>query len=144
MMTRRPMTWGRWLEIVCGAVLPTVLLVPWIALILIGGVIDGAMFHFSWRDRGLWALYLMDLGAVASLWLLILFGPEQVMGRRVLGGFVFLAGIVGLSHGLRAIYQCGFSFPPDRWIFFRAAFIGPVVVGLRYLVTWLIKRVSRR
>ena len=142
-MSVQELTWRRWLELVAGAVLPTLFLVP--PMVLLGW--EGSRF------MGLFSLpvflALGGVGAVAALWLLILFGAEQVARHPRLSVSVVICGGIGLTMcGLTLLYLL---FTPQalaaparitlehiaraddrRWAF--TALLGTSIVGFRYWI----------
>ena len=125
-MKRLPMTWGRWAGLTFGAILPTVSITPWLlivvmyltlVLVFIFSPDPKAIFSGSLLGRilvgGLTGLLLsliivIGIGALVSLWWLILFGPEQINQRRGLRRFAILTILPGLVFG---------SFCTLHWFF---------------------------
>jgi len=94
------MTWGRWLELLFGVVVPIVTLVPWALEISFAaglGLFEGDLSVMNI----LWGLFYLlfgavPLGAVLSLGYLILTGVEPVFQRPVLRWPIVVVGILGL------------------------------------------------
>lgn len=152
-MSVQELNWKRWLELVMGAVLPTFFLVP--PMVLLGWE--------GWRFMGLFSLpvflALGGVGAVAALWLLILFGTEQVAQHPRLSASVVICGGIGLVMGGLTILYLLFTpkalAAPEsmtlghiaraddrRWAF--AALLGTSIVGFRYWVLLANAALERR
>ena len=128
-----PMTWGRWLEILVGALPPTVYVTP---LLLAAAT--------SRRVPLLWALYglTLPLLAIVSLWCVILFGPEQVNQRPAFRWFILVTGVAGLLEVFyfaavillksKSLFAGQYGYSPF-FCFLLLALVGPLLVGLRYL-----------
>lgn len=152
-MSIRELTWKRWLELVTGAVLPTVFLVP--PMIALGW----AGWHFMGAVSLPVFMAIGGIGAVASLWLLILVGTERVAQRPRLSAAVVMCGGLGLAMGgLTLLYLL---FAPQalaapemptleqiaraddrRWAF--VALLGSTWVGFRYWVLLANAALERR
>ncbi len=152
-MSVQEFNWKRWLELVTGAILPTLFLVPPMVLLAWEG----------WRFMGLFSLPVLlalgGIGAVAALWLLILCGTEQVAQRPRLSASVVICGGIGLAMGgLTLLYLL---FTPQalaahaavtleqiaraddrRWAF--VALLGSCAVGFRYWILLVNTALERR
>ena len=89
-MKLRTMAIGRLIELVFGAVLPTLFIVPFMGTMLFLGI-----GRFSMEAMPLLLLSSSVLGAVAILWVLILFGAEQVNRVPSLRIASILFGVLG-------------------------------------------------
>ncbi|MBI3615326.1 MAG: hypothetical protein HY211_02295 [Candidatus Omnitrophica bacterium] len=155
-MKLRPMTWGRWAELIFGALFPTVVLGPTAALgmfflvsalytvvmsILLG---HQALQALTWAQNvfGLVWLSVPGMGGIISLWLVVLFGPEQIHRHPILRRFVIstivLAEIAALLFlfGIGTFFNSPLANLKTTWI---AVFIliSSMAVGFRYLPSLL-------
>lgn len=168
-MKLRPMTLVRWVELIWGAFIPSILL-GFLSLIPISTLTDSFPWFFDgqnirwsgpWFFRG--QIAVAD-GGIIALWLLILFGPDQINQRPLLRWFAILTGVpflvmcigeitlligaffgirvfdllyplVQLAPGLLLAQLMGGSFTTGMMtvILVPVVWLGPVVVGLRYL-----------
>ncbi len=143
----RPLGLVRIIELLIGAVLPTVFVVPFLVTVVVLGIVYS-------RYAGLGVLIsLIGIGAVYSMWMVILFGPEQVKRDLGLRRFVLLTGIPGLLLCCYMLWYFVMNLKSSEWGFFtrpislnwrtivradegRLVFLGlagPFLVGLRYL-----------
>ena len=141
------MTFGRWIEIFFGVVLPGIFVIP--SLVFLMAVPLLVVF----RERmEVWVTLLtilystgwmfisgaIGIGAIISLGLLILFGPTQISQRFLLRRFVIAMAFLGLALGLVvfivSLFEQGGGIVHfyDRYEFFLGL-IGPIVVGSLYL-----------
>ena len=147
------LNWKRWVELVAGAILPTFFLVP--PMVLLGWE--------GWRFMGLFSLpVFLAVGgvvAVAALWLMILFGTEQVAQHSRLSMSLVICGAIGLiMGGLTLLYLLltpqALAAPESltlehiaraddrRWAF--AALLGTSIVGFRYWIMLANAALERR
>ncbi|MBI3011813.1 MAG: hypothetical protein HYY58_04930 [Candidatus Omnitrophica bacterium] len=98
-MKRRKLTWLNWIELAIGCILPTSLLAPPLVVTALIGILGGVA---TLNLQTLWAglvMGVLPLGALASLWLVLLFGPDQIQRRPLLRLFVILTGVSGILIG---------------------------------------------
>ena len=161
-MKRQPMTRGQWAELIVGAVLPTLFVIPLVVVYLLYGY--GMLLWFELRDpAGMGMGDVMGLvfgilvgtisvGAVFSQWCLILFGSEQISQRPFLRLLSIGTGILGLAVALYIVLESVLGEAKEFLIHCRShtldrffgrvlhssdwvplVLIGPIAVGLRYL-----------
>ena len=129
-MKLRKLTWVNWCEVIFGALVPTVVWVPGLALGLIGGLGAGVR-HL--QDVGPLILLIGGFCALVALWILLLCGSEQIVARPRLRIFVIGSGLLGYVAALWVIFAfamsgLGWGSAP-LWIVLFA----PVVISFRYL-----------
>ena len=140
------MTWGRWVELVFGAIIPTIV---WggIAVIALGAAVAGffgVSVSYGWvmKTVGLAALcsFLVPVvGGLVAMWFLVLYGVEQVNHRPILRWFSMLLGIVAVLFGVCMLVESRTWFVKDlmkdSWttVLGTISIVGPMIVGLRYL-----------
>ena len=120
-----------WLEVLIGALVPTLFWVPGLALGLIAGL--GTGVH-GLGDLGPLTLLLGGACALVALWTLLLFGPEQILVRHRLRLFIIGSGLAGYAAtiGLAVMLFGGSPAGGPGWIGWMVLF-APTVVSLRYL-----------
>ena len=138
-MKLRPMTWGRWMEFVFGALIPTVVW-GWLAVIALGAVVVGFLgASYGWvaKIAGLVSMGLIFVplvGGLVALWLLTLYGVEQVNQRSALRWFSILIGIAALIlGGWNLVYSIESPRKDFTGVLVNISLIGPMIVGLKYL-----------
>ena len=145
-MKCQPMTRVRWIELIFGAILPTIFLVPSMLYLLAFAV---STFGMPTGNKAYVGVGMSFIGVVAvlALWLLVLLGSDQVNRYPAFRGFILIAGILGLADALFVIAVVIPSwvglFTNDIAITWKymledersisLILVGPVVVGLRYL-----------
>ena len=151
-MELRPMTWGRWVELLVGAIFPTVVLGRAAALglfflgatvwTIVGTLLMGPsshapnfnVLHWGWGMLSNFWISVPGSGGIVSLWLLILFGPEQINQRRWLRLFTLLLVISGEVTSLMLLAGVGSLFKAGRSeSISMMALIIAMLVGLKYL-----------
>ena len=149
-MKLRPMIWVRWVELMFGAFLPTIFIVPFFVTLLGISLLGISVSGFSAQVIPALLLVIIPMGAVVLLWLLILCGPEQINQRPILRWLTLTMDILGFAYVLlffvptlfiewKVVFlrPVSFSFRTivrgDDWRFLCMGVIGPVIVGLRYL-----------
>ena len=151
-MSWQSLTWGKRLELSFGAIIPTVFMVPvlllgiaWAALSFFGmfaagGAYAGGIFFFS-------AIAVtFGIGAVISLWILVLRGPESIARRPRLRWFAIVNILIGLAFGIACLHHrfvLGYRRNPLKingpfWdvlieALFEPAIFGAFFVWLKYL-----------
>jgi hypothetical protein len=135
-MRVRRFTSSNWIEFTFGALLPTIVFGPFLVIGL------GAL-PFMAKGMGGFIVVLPSLivagvclAALASLWIVLLFGPNQVKEhrhlRRVVATFILLGvlfGGFGTVFGAVMVWQANEAWLWIPWL----VLVGPFIVGLRYL-----------
>ena len=141
-MKRRPMTWGRWVELICGPVLATIIFAP---LLFFAAIIGTISQKYGWVDFVMWAVWLFvsagGLASIFSLWRLVLLGPEEINRYPPIRRFTIATGFIALAGILVGIYvflmstmeKLGGSRYLGVFLFLLTGLIGPCVIWLRYL-----------
>jgi len=152
------MVFGRWVELIFGIVLPAVFIVPlfiaftWV--MCMGGLTAGSL---SAAIPGLFFI-AVPLLALLCLWVLILFGPEQVRRLPFLRWITVITGFLGLTYFFlvflptfliewNVVWKGPISLSPNAilrgndWRLLLMGSIGPVVLGIKYL--WQLIRRSQ-
>ena len=123
-MKVRKLTWPRWVQLIFGAILPTIcfsVMLPW------GFALAILQLFGDRKDVRLLVWSAGGLGGLISLWLLILFGAEQICRFPALRWFSIITGFLGLGTASYLLVNTPlFSLP-------ALALAGPVAVGLAYL-----------
>jgi hypothetical protein len=138
------MTRGRWVELIFGAILPTVLLGPTAALgmLFLASTLYTVLmssptgqtsqaFPWGWGMLKLTWTSLPGMGGIVSLWLLILFGPEQIRQRSWMRWFVIPTILCAEFVAVFFLWGKGDTIHPSG--FALVALIFAMVIGLRYL-----------
>jgi hypothetical protein len=135
-MKVRRLTVGNWVELVFGALLPTLF---WGPGLLLGLVVSLSSMN-SLRALGAASALVGGLLAFAALWIVLLFGPEAVALRPRLRVFVLTAGVIGCLETLglgRLVLFAGPSIPMPGFAgalpVVALLVLAPALVGLRYL-----------
>ena len=150
-MKQRPMTWVWWIELILGALLPTMVFGPYL--------LYGVAFSLGSHDlSGAWMAFV-SLGTLLSLWVLVLLGPGWIhrhpgwrwftMVMLILGFVVVLYYTKSLLipewravfnlvsrthvHLLMEPVRFGAVLFAFDYRFNTVALLGAVAVGLRYL-----------
>lgn len=83
----RPMTWGRWVEVISGVLLPTMVF----GLYLLYGLI----FSLGSGDLLGALMALVGLGVLLSLWLLVFLGSESISRNPIPRWFIIVILLLG-------------------------------------------------
>lgn len=148
-MSWQSLTWGKRLELAFGAIIPTVFMVPilllgiaWSGLLLFGmfaagGTYAGGIFFFSV------VAVAFGIGAVLSLWVLVLRGPEWITRRPGLKWFAVVNILIGLAFGIACLHHrlvLGYRRNPLKiegpfWDVLIEALFEPAILGAFFV--WL-------
>jgi len=138
-MALRRLTWVNWIEIIFGAVLPTMFFGSLAIVWLVGAGSRGFLFS----EVTVTLFSAIGLAALAFLWLLLLMGPAYVNQHPVIRWLTLATGSAGIALGILMIYG-GFTEATRQtgnvgsaltwqksggWMLL----LGPVIVGSRYL-----------
>jgi len=141
----RPSQWIHWVELFFGAILPTIFVVPFLAVVAGLGVLYSAYVNLGLFISGL------GIGAIFSMWTLILFGPEMIQRNAPLRVFVLFTGIPGfflclflLYYFATSVLEWGALMKPisfdwrtieqaQDWRLILLGLVSQFLVGLRYL-----------
>ena len=148
-MKLRPMTFGWWIDLVCGAIMSTVT-VGYIAGV---GFIMGiyGMTHFNFSEprvlsRIASTLFFLTMGGggilgLVSLWLSVLLGPDKICRHEVFRRSVIVSLILGVAVAafwllvdLWPNHFVGLAARAKRHLMFNLLLLMPIVVGLRHLL----------
>ena len=126
-MKPRALTRFRGLQLVFGAFLPTLWLLPYLFLLFVNLVVTPPRI-LSGQPPNLQLLMwsVGGLGGLASLWIVVLFGAEQVCRSRYLRWFTIVTGLLGLWTAFFLLIE---TFPSVTGL----VLIGPLLIGLGYL-----------
>lgn len=129
---------GRWVELIFGAVLPTIFVIPFVVAMLWDGILTGEAVAYG--------LCVPAVLAMMALWGVLLVGPEAICRRPVLRWLtlmMLMLGIVVAACILAAYLRDGSirRFGPAPWYlyvwgnphFIALILIGPLIVGIRYV-----------
>ena len=141
-MKRQPMTWGRWLELIFGAILPAIL-AGFVSVFEFKLFLEGiSIAGFSGAAVPSLLSSILPVGAVIVLWLLILWGPERINRRPILRWLTLGTDIAGLAFVFIFLiptalneWKAGAQEPAVSTlkVILWLGVIGPVFVGLRHL-----------
>ena len=142
-MKLRPMTWGRWV-VLLGGVLPATIstfqtgLKTWVLatgfLLKALSSPSSSVFSLLVVQLGLGFMITLEIALLICLWLLILFGPEQIKRHLALHKVVVVAVVLGLAEITLWLVRSNWRVYSARDLIVSAKiFIIPMAVGLWYL-----------
>ena len=145
-MSPQPMSFGRMVEFFIGIVLPALFEMPFFL------ATAWNLRIYSATDPGLFLFCVVPSGVLLCLWVVILFGVEQVRQFYALRWTTVIMGIVGLTYFFlvflplfvsewNLVWRGGpvSSFSPESimrggdWRLLLLGAIGPVVLWMKYL-----------
>lgn len=132
-----------WVELIIGAVLPTLCLAPLAVVWLVSSCLGGWEFFRAGLIGTLFAV--VGLLAFAALWIVVLCRPERIKQSPATRWAIVASGVSGVLLGGFFLYssieyitrvgrRAGGDLPAafrDQWGWLLL--IGPMVIGLRYL-----------
>ncbi len=131
------------MEIIFGAILPTICCLPFFSGMLLWSLFSSGM-RSQRADVILGILsFGVPVASILSLWLVVLFGLEQINRHPFARWFILTVGSLGLMEA--CLFLSSVSVLSWKTVFsepFMIALIGSVLVGLRFLPRLLIGKVS--